>query len=920
MSAKPSSPDAQRWARVCAVLDQVLDAPDEVSRRAVLENCCADDPALRAEVESLLQGRTAASARLDRPVLEWADQLVADESAQAGENLAGTLIGPWRLLSELGRGGMGTVWLAERSDAGFQQQVALKLLKRGLDSDEILRRFLAERAILARLNHPNIAHLIDGGVSASGRPWFAMERVEGEPITQWCDARRLPVSERLGRFLEVTDAVQHAHRQLVVHRDLKPSNILVTAEGQVKLLDFGIAKLLDAADAQGDLATLTRMGVRLLTPGYAAPEQLRGEPVTTATDVHALGVLLQELLTGQRPTTTQSHEIVTGSDTRPLPRPSTLVTDESGASRRSNRERLRRLLRGDLDTIVLRAMHPDPERRYSTAETLAQDLRRHLDGEPVLARPDSVGYRARKFVARNRIAVAAAVLVLMALAGGLLATSWQAREAQTQARRATEVKNFLLGLFNANYPESWRGRELTAQDLLDEGARRIDELDDDPEVHAEMLATIGSLYLNQERIDLATPLLRRALEAQAALHGENSLEYAAALRSFSGVLALNDDLQGAYQAGHRVLALRRQLLGEHTRTAESMRNLAHYCLLTSRNDEALALLAEALDFGRRHAHAYPVQLARTLYDLGVARHELGDYAAAEPLLRESLVLTREHEGEQNLNYARALSGYARLLWDQGSIRTAMVGYREAIAIARDYGRDYQQLPALLGEYGRLLLAMGDHEQAGALLREAIEIQERTRPGTQLDRGESLKRWAIWLGDIGRLQEAEASMREALELLSGVLGENHVYVVAARLELAQLLFGMDRLDDASSQLQAVIDHRRPLADVDNPLMVRPLRLLTDLHLAGDRREDALEAAERAVAVAERAFPADSRELALAWLTLSDVQIARKRFDLAEPLQRRALMVLEIELGSTAPESRLANDRLATTLQQLKRTGS
>jgi serine/threonine-protein kinase len=365
------------------ILDLALElAPEE--RAALLDGACAGDPELRAEVEAILAGADA-PVFFESPAIAFADPLLESEP----EALDGAVVGPYRLIRELGHGGMGIVYLAERADGQFEQRVALKLIRRGMDSDEILRRFIAERQVLARLSHAHIARLLDGGVTAEGQPWFAMEYVAGLPLDRSCEERGLDITERLALFGKVCEAVQYAHRNLVVHRDLKPSNILVTAAGDIKLLDFGIAKALSTDPAD---ETVTRAEQRLMTPEYAAPEQLRGELVTTATDVYALGAILYLLLTGR-----SAHQL---AGRTPTERERVICEVEpelpSLAVRGTPRDRLRRRLAGDLDTIVLKALRKEPSRRYASVDAMIEDLDRHRTGLPVRARPDSVTYRARK--------------------------------------------------------------------------------------------------------------------------------------------------------------------------------------------------------------------------------------------------------------------------------------------------------------------------------------------------------------------------------------------------------------------------------------------------------------------------------------------------------------------------------------------
>jgi len=421
-----------RWYAVDRIFTEALDLRDG-ERAVFVRQACGSDDALYDEVIALLQSREAAQAALGESATAFAALLLPDlqhHLDDAARLPSGTRIGPYRLLEEIGRGGMGTVYLAERIDA-YHRRVALKLVKRGMDSDEILRRFRYERQILAGLEHPHIARLYDGGLSDDGRPYLAMEYVDGRPIDQYCDAATLDIDARLRLFASVCEAVQYAHQNLVVHRDLKPSNVLITAAGQVKLLDFGIAKLLDE-EAAGVSAPVTRTGLRVMTPAYAAPEQVRGEAITTATHVYALGVVLYKLLTGQRPYEDVEENAQAAEravlEQEPV-RPSTAITkatetltpERASAARATSVERLQRRLQGDLDVMVLKALRKEPERRYASAAAFAEDIRRHLDGLPVTARPDTRSYRVRKFVRRHRFGVGtAAVFALLVSAFTLL--------------------------------------------------------------------------------------------------------------------------------------------------------------------------------------------------------------------------------------------------------------------------------------------------------------------------------------------------------------------------------------------------------------------------------------------------------------------------------------------------------------------
>src|SRR5262249_13540576 len=485
-----------------------------------------------------------------------------------------------------------------REDGQFQQQVAIKFVKQGLLGREAQRRFLQERQILARLQHPAIANLLDGGVTADGTPYFVMERVEGLPVTAYCREHGLDVEARLRIFLQICDAVQYAHRNLIVHRDLKPSNILVDADGRVKLLDFGIAKLVGEARGGADGAPETIE--RALTPEYAAPEQLRGEPVSTSTDVYALGVLLYELLAGARPCQSQSGAI--GELERAV-----MEQTPPPPSNRVESTAMKRRLRGDLDRIVLKAVNKEPERRYASAEAFATDVRRHLDGQPIAARGDALAYRTRKFIGRHRVAAAAAGLVVLSLVGGLVATTWQARRARLEARKAEAVKDFLKTILSAADPDQTSGREPSIREVLDAGAQRIErELQSQPDVQSEVAGSIATAYQALGQYDRAAALLRTDLDRRRRIDGPRSLPVA-------GILTRIGD--AVYEQG--------------------------------RFDEAGAMYEEALGIEREKRGARTVQVAELLWDIaGVARNR-GNVVRAEALDKEALALYIDLAGDDS---------------------------------------------------------------------------------------------------------------------------------------------------------------------------------------------------------------------------------------------------------------------------------
>ena len=636
-----SNGPSERWLRIDAILERLFELDGE-AREAELFALTADDEGLRDEVRRLLAADADRSAEFDRFLEEGAAPLaeaVLGEREDTVENVlpAGGRIGPYVLDRTLGSGGMSIVYLARRRDGAFRQDVAVKVLRHPGRHPDLVRRFRIERQILAHLRHPNIARIIDGGVADGGWPYLVMEYVDGEPITEYCASTNASLERRLALFDAVCAAVHHAHQRLVVHRDLKPSNILVTPDGQVKLLDFGIAKLLDAGDQGFDYTVpLTETGLRLFTPDYAAPEQVKGDPITTATDVYALGVLLYELLAGERPYRLQGRRpsdierIVCEEDPAP---PSTtavrtgadLSTGTTLVDQRAKRQRSH--LRGDLDTICLKALRKEPEQRYASAQDLAADLQRHREGLPVSARPATAGYRFGKFVRRNLLPVGtASVVVVVSLAFATYATvqggkTERARAvAELEAQKATAVTDFLLDLFRASDPTQDRGDTLSVRELLERGYERVDTMADQPLVQAEVLTVMGRAYRETGRYDRAEDALHRAL-------------------------AIHEDLG---------IPDRETYVGNLGLLGRTLSRLERF-------DDALPLQRRVVDEWTALAGAEDPRTAQALGALGETHYDIGEYDTAESLYTRALevLVTHRASREADVVALRAATSVAR---------------------------------------------------------------------------------------------------------------------------------------------------------------------------------------------------------------------------------------------------------------------
>jgi eukaryotic-like serine/threonine-protein kinase len=808
------SPD--RWARIDALFGKALDRPPS-ERLAFLAAECGDDQELFDAVRSLLDAEPAAGALIGESVAGFAPDLLArlageEEEEEVGgagdaddDGLAGRLVGPYRLVSELGRGGMGAVYLAERADGEFEKRVALKLVKRGMDTDEVLRRFRFERRVLAGLEHPNIARLYDGGASEDGRPFLIMELVEGERITDYCDRRGLGVRQRIELFRAVGAAVQHAHQRLVVHRDIKPSNILVTADGTPKLLDFGIAKLLDD---DGEDTPRTRTGVRMLTPEYAAPEQHRGEPVTTASDVFALGAVLYELLTGRRPFHGGRDRV--GS-------PSSAVDEAAAAARGTTADRLRRQLRGDLDTVVLRALEPDPRLRYPSAQQLLEDLERHLDGRPVLARPPALGYRARKFVRRHGLVLAAAGLVMVSLLGGLGAALWQAdrateararaeaalRVAEDERDTAEQVVGFMERMFGAANPFTAgpaRMDTLRVGAFLERGAERIgEELHDRPLVRARMLGVLGRAYRGLGAFDRAESMLVESLTTYEAEHGHAHADVAGALNSL-GIVYLDLERSADAEAAHRrALELRRELLGpDHPHMAASLNNLAAALQNQGRLDEAESLYDELLAIHRRMDPPDSAGYADALNTRMALAYRRDDLDTALPLAREILAIDRAMSGDAHPRVARSMNNLGQILIRTGDLVEAETMLRASLAMNRTIlGDEHPTIATIASNLAAVLLRLDRHDEAEPLYAESVDMTRRLLGDAHPALAVQLSNYADLLANRPDRPDpagAERLYREALAINRASHGPGHTNVGIVITRLGTLLCRQGRTDE------------------------------------------------------------------------------------------------------------------------------
>jgi serine/threonine-protein kinase len=764
--------------RRAAELFHEISALPEARRAAAVARLSRADVALAAEVRSLLEHSSRAEGFLEEPALgaDFALRPAAEEGDERDERI-GQTIDRYRIERRIASGGMGTVYQAVRADEQFTQRVALKLVKRGMDSEEILGRFKRERQTLAALEHPNIARLIDGGATSGGQPWLVMEFVEGESIDRYCDHRRAGVRERLELFLLVCDAVRYAHGKLVVHRDLKPGNVLVTPDGTPKLLDFGIATVLDPTG----VGPQTSASERRLTPEYASPEQLAGAAVTTASDVYSLGVLLCELLAGRGPyrLTTRTAQDVERAVAAGPRAPSELVRQDApreelleiARARRATPEQLARTLRGDLDTIVLAALRREPERRYPSVERLAADVRAYLDRKPVSARRDTFVYRAGKFVRRHALATAFAGLSLALLVGGGAAFAWQARvagrerdEALLARARWESITGFLERMLESPDPAS-AGPGVTVRQVLDEAARRLDgELDDQPLVQASLRGTIGRTYLALGLYREAETQLRECLRRTGERLGPRGPEAAHGM----------DDLAAALHA-----------LGSH--------------------DEAAGLLLGAVEIHRATSGAQSAEVAESLGSLGAVRRAQGRIDEAERLQREALELRARACGEDSLEAAESLNNLGVVLLQQARHGEALPLLEDALRIRRErLGERHPLVAQGMDNLAEALQREGLLQEAGRLRREALELEIELLGPDHPDVAVTRRSLALLADSRGDLAAAEELLRLALDTRERTLPASALLRVMTALDLAGVLLRQGRGDEAEELVAAALD--------------------------------------------------------------------------------------------------------------------
>lgn len=856
--------NATVWSRVQEIVSHAADL-DGDDRARWVATTCAGDLLLQQQVEEMLQAYSQAGDFFERAI-----QGAASYAASLREMGPGDRLGPYEITEVLGVGGMGTVYRAQRVDDQFQQNVAIKVVRAALGANEqLFARFRAERQILANINHPNIARLLDGGITENGLPFLVMEFIEGKTLDRFVADTQPSQAERLHLFSQICAAIQCAHQNLVVHRDLKPSNVIVGKDGIPRLLDFGIAKLLGPSQANFEAYT-TRAVERILTPEYASPEQLRGGVITTATDIYGLGVLLYEMISGQRPfqlSALSPGEVETVVCTTQPPRPSLFYAKQSRFSRRRAT---------DLDRITLKAMHREPGRRYASASALAADVQRYLEGFPVTARPDSFRYRSGRFLARHRAATSAVVLVFATVVALSVALAVQARHARREAQSADAVATFLSGLFTAARPDQMQGRNVSARELLDQGTRQL--LADHAQsaaIRARLLTTVGTVYYTWGALDRADPLLSEA-KVLWQREGKSGREGIAETTNVLGMLAMD---RGNFARAEREdqESLRAVLATKGPKSedaGDALNNLGSLAWKEGKFDEAERYLREAVETYTAVQGPESVAALNAKNNLGTVYADRGDYAHAEPIAHEVLRERLRMLGPNNPYVTYPMNNLAFVLDARGRLREAESLKRQTLALRQKlYGLQHPEVAQALCALGWTERELGNYDEALQLTTHAVEMSTKLQGADSADTAIDEDALGLLYVDMGKPADARPWLEAALQTRSNKASPSPMTLAQSYDHLGQLDLQQGHSEQALRDADNALKLQRAFYGVENDSVAQSLVHRSEALLALGRTDEAMRDAEQALRLQHAIFGSEPHPFTVKALLLRSAIASR-----------------------------------------------
>ncbi|MEJ2494039.1 MAG: serine/threonine-protein kinase [Ignavibacteriaceae bacterium] len=856
--------NSERWEKIGILFDEALKL-DEPERTAFLQSACGDDIEMLEEVRSLIEADT----NIPLVLKDNADAINISRRLE----YEGKVIGKYKIIKQIAEGGMGSVFLAERADGQFEQKVALKIIKPGMSSDEIIKRFQFERQILARLQHPNIARLYDGGLTDENLPYFTMEYVEGETIDEYCDKNNLSVSERLKLFTRVCGAIQYAHQNLVIHRDLKPWNIIIKKDGTVKLLDFGIAKVFTEDDLP-EQAALTRTGLHVMTPEYASPEQIKGEPVTTSTDIYSLGLILYKLLTGE-----SAYEIKSTSalelekvicHTKPQ-KPSTIIktirtqdnikTERISSVRKTQADKLIKTLSGDLDNICLMALRKEPERRYPSVDRFQRDIVNYLEERPVWARQSTIRYRTGKFISRHKISVISAALLFLIVT--LLTTFYMIQlrkerdKAELESQKAKEVAGFLKDIFKLSDPYEARGDTITVRELLEKGSQKIHrELSDQPDVKATMLDIMGQVYLNLGLYDKSEALLKEALDIRRKINSDD-VDLGKSLNSVGQLYLTKGEYDKAEPILKEALSVYENLSEKDNENyVSAIDNAAWYSNVTGDFNRSDSLYDLAIKVLRNNYKDRSELLFITMNDLALNFHEEGKYEESESLFKETLELQKKFYGD----------------------------------------KPHPEVSTTTYNLAELLRDKGNYDEAEKLFRTSLDMDIKLNGPEHPDVAYSLQGLASIYRLKGNFKAAEKLYMQVLNMRKKFLGPEHPDVAYATYNVGLLFYSEEKYDSSKKYFEQALEMHKKLNGAKHPSVAKCIEKLSYINFRKGNYKKAENLIRQAIEINKESVGEINISYANNLLVLSMIKSALHDYDTVAVLSSEVLKTLNEVIGT------------------------